>query len=420
MNADLLLTGISQLATPRGRGARRGAEMRSLAVVEDAVLAIAGGKVLWAGRRDEWKGSAMATVDIGGRAVLPGLVDPHTHAVWAGNRLDDFDARTSGRSYEEILRAGGGIRSTVRSTAAASEDELIRLALPRVERLLHSGATTVEIKSGYGFAPEAELRSLEAIAAMRDLTPASLVATLLIHVPPEKPEERAHYLDEVCSVLIPIVAARKLASAVDVFVERETWSADEAKAMLACARAHGLRGKLHTEQFQRVGGLEMGVEMEVLSVDHLEVCTSDQFAALGRSQTIATILPGVSLHLGIATAKGRELIDAGAAVAVGTDLNPGSSPLYSMAEAMALAVRMNGLTAAEAVVAGTANAAAALGLDDSGRLEADASADFIVLEGSDWRELVYTLGANPVREVWARGKRVSFTDADRCRERESV
>jgi len=203
------------------------------------------------------------------------------------------------------------------------------------------------------------------------------------------------------------VARRGLAETVDVFVEREAWRVDEAELMLASAKRHGLGIKLHTDQFHSVGGVELGVRLGALSVDHLEAAGDEEIAQLGTGATLATVLPGVSLHLGIPAAPGRRLIDGGAAVAVGTDLNPGSSPLYSMAAALGLAVRMNGLTAQEALVAGTVNAACALGRKDGGRLEAGCAAEFLVLESSDWRDLVYTMGANPVREVWIGGRRVA-------------
>jgi imidazolonepropionase len=248
---------------------------------------------------------------------------------------------------------------------------------------------------------------LEAIAELRRTTRARILPTLLIHIPPEDPSGRSAYVDAVCRQLIPEVARRELAVAVDVFVEQEAWHASEAETMLRCALQHGLAIKLHTEQFQRVGGLELGVNLRALSVDHLEACAASQLALLASSQTIATILPGVSLHLGIAAAPGRQLIDAGAAVAVGTDLNPGSSPLFSAATALALSVRLNGLTAPEALIAGTVNAACALGLTDTGRLEPGMRADLLVLEDRDWRELVYALGANPVRQVWVAGQQVS-------------
>jgi imidazolonepropionase len=403
MKADLLVTGISQLATPLGAGPKHGAAMSSVSIIDNAAIAIADGRFVWVGSRADWSGGATKTLNAGGCAVVPGLVDPHTHAVWAGNRLADFDARTSGRTYEETLAAGGGIRSTIRATAAASLEELVELARPRIAALVASGATVIEVKSGYGFSVEAELKMLEAIAALAKATRARIVPTLLIHIPPTNAGERISYVDEVVDDLIPEAARRGLAAAVDVFVEREAFSADEAERMLMCAQDHCLGIKLHAEQFHSVGGIELALRMRVLSVDHLEACTPGQFSSFAGAKTMAMILPGVSLHLGLPAAPGRALIDAGAAVAVGTDLNPGSSPLFSTAAALALSVRLNGLTAREALVAGTVNAACALGLSDAGRIEVGARADFLVLEERDWRSLVYTLGANAVRETWIAG-----------------
>jgi len=403
MKADLLVTGISQLATPLGEGPKHGAAMSELLVVEHAAFAIADGRFVWVGRAADWSGEAARALDVGGRAVVPGLVDPHTHAVWAGDRLADFDARTSGRSYEEILAAGGGIRSTIRATAAGSLDELVALARPRIAALVSSGATTIEVKSGYGFSVAAELRMLEAIDALAKAGRARLVPTLLIHIPPADARERDGYLAGVIEELIPETARRGLAAAVDVFVEREAFSVEEARTILECAREHRLGIKIHAEQFHSIGALELALRMGALSVDHLEACTAKQFAAFAGAKTIATVLPGVSLHLGLPAAPGRALIDAGAALAVGTDLNPGSSPLFSTSAALALAVRLNGLKAREALVAGTMNAACSLGLLDAGRIEAGLPADFLVLEDRDWRSLVYTLGANAVRETWIGG-----------------
>jgi imidazolonepropionase len=407
MRTELLVTGISQLATAEGAGTKHGRAMQAVRVVERAAIAVSAGRIVWAGRAEDWAGEAAETVDVGGRAVLPGLVDPHTHAVWAGDRLGDFEARAAGKTYEEILVAGGGIRSTVRATAAAFLEQLVTLAEPRIAALMQSGATTIEVKSGYGLVPEAELRMLEAIAAIARKSQARIVATLLIHLPPEVESQRAGYVAQVCEELIPEAARRGLASAVDVFVEREAWSVAEAALMFASAQRNGLKIKLHSDQFHSIGGVELGVRLGALSVDHLEAAGDAAIRCIAESETVATLLPGVSLHLGIPAAAGRRLIDAGAAVAIGTDLNPGSSPLYSSALALALAVRMNGLTPQEALVAGTANAAAALGLDRVGRLEVGCVADFLVLEGADWRDLIYTMGANPVREVWVGGSKVS-------------
>ncbi|HLJ77918.1 MAG TPA: imidazolonepropionase [Acidobacteriaceae bacterium] len=381
--------------------------MRSLLGLEHVAMAISSGNIQWIGPQHEWSGQAANSVDVGQRAVVPGLVDPHTHAVWAGDRLTDFEARISGWSYESILAAGGGIWSTIRATAAESEQRLVNLAAPRIQSLLRSGATVIEVKSGYGFTPEAELAMLRAIRALAAITPAAIIPTLLIHVPPRESADRSAYVDEVCAHLLPCVAAERLARAVDVFVEKEAWSPAEAERIFAAAREQGLAIKLHTEQFHRIGGLELGLRLDALSVDHLEACSPEQIGSMRSSPTIATILPGVSLHLGLPPAPGRALIDAGAAVAVGTDLNPGSSPLFSTAAALALAVRLNGLTAQEALTAGTINAACALGLQDRGRLEPGCPADFLVLHSSDWRDLVYILGANPVREVWIAGERIA-------------
>jgi imidazolonepropionase len=407
MNADLLVRGISQLVTPEGPGPKRGPEMRRLKVVERAAMGVVDGKIAWTGPEADWTGRASATVDVEHCAVVPGLVDPHTHAVWAGDRLADFDARISGLPYERILASGGGIWSTIRATAAASSDELIALAQPRLGVLSDSGATVIEVKSGYGFSSDAEMRMLEVIRTLSDTTRARIVPTLLIHVPPKESSKRADYVSDVCLTLIPEVARRRLARAVDVFVEKEAWSVAEAERIFASAQQHSLAIKLHTEQFNRVGGLELGLRMGALSVDHLEACSPEQVAMMSDSKTIATILPGVTLHLGLPAAPGRALIDAGVAVAVGTDLNPGSSPVFSASMALALSIRLNGLTAQEALVAGTVNAACALGLSDAGRIEPGLPADFLVLHGSDWRELVYTLGTNPVREVWISGARVA-------------
>jgi imidazolonepropionase len=406
LQADLLVTDISQLVTATGVGPKHGYEMRELLVIDNAALAVTGGRIVWLGKSVDWFGQAASTISARNCAVVPALVDPHTHAVWAGDRLADFEARASGKSYEDILRAGGGIRSSIRATAAASQEELVRLALPRIESLLSSGAASIEVKSGYGFEPAAEIKMLEAIRALREYTSVRIFATLLIHIPPTNPAERADYIASVCNDLIPKVALEKLATAVDVFVEQEAWHTAEAATILRSAKAHGLGIKLHSEQFQRIGGLELAVGMSALSVDHLEACVPEQFSFFRSSNTIATILPGVSLHLGIPVAPGRSLIDAGGAVAVGTDLNPGSSPLFSSAAALGLAVRLNGLTLAEALTAGTVNAAAAVGLSDTGRLEPGLFADFLVLHEPDWRSLVYTLGANPVREVWVAGELV--------------
>ena len=408
MRADLLITDINELATPTGTGACRGHAMDAVEVIEDAAMAITGDRIVWVGERGDWSGTADQEIEANGNAIIPALVDPHTHAVWGGDRLEDFEARSRGASYEEILARGGGIRSTVAATDASEEDWLAALAEERLDLLISSGAATIEIKSGYGYSHEGEIKSLEAIRIIGEQSPATILATLLIHVPPLDESERASYVDMVIREMIPEVARRKLASAVDVFIEKEAFRIDEARQIFTAARDAGLRVKAHVDQFHAIGGVELAVEFNALSADHLEVSGAAQIAALAASDTVAVLLPGVSLHLGITGAPGRALIDAGAAVAVGTDLNPGSSPLFSTQLAMALAVRINRLSVCEALTASTANAAAALGLRDTGRLRPGQRADFIITDYPDWRDIVYTLGGTPVDRIFIGGKELTF------------
>ncbi|WP_295818383.1 imidazolonepropionase [uncultured Deinococcus sp.] len=394
---ETLFTNISQLVTP-APGVQRGAAMRDLTVIPDAAMLVSGGVIRWVGPRTEAPGTAQEH-DLEGVAVVPGLTDPHTHAVWAGDRLADFEARVQGVPYEEILARGGGIRSSTRATGAASVDELVALARPRLRALRDSGATTIEVKSGYGMDFATEWQMLKAIRTLQ--AEFQLVPTLLMHVPPT--EGRAEYVQAVCHDLIPGVAREHLAATVDVFTEREAFTVAETRAILLAAKAHGLQTKLHADQFHAIGGTELACELGALSVDHLEASGPAQIAALAASPTVATILPGVTLHLGLPAAPGRALIEAGAAVAVGTDLNPGSSPVFSTQLALALAVRLCRLTPAEAMTASTVNAAAALGLSDRGALAPGQRADFLALHSADWRDLAYTLGANPVRNVFVSG-----------------
>ena len=238
-----------------------------------------------------------------GRAVVPGLVDPHTHAVWAGDRLNDFEARAAGRTYEEILIAGGGIRSTIRATAGSSQEDLVELAIPRINSLIVSGATTIEVKSGYGFTPAAEVAMLEAIESLSKLSPARIVSTLLIHIPPAASADRAAYISQVCEELIPEIAKRKLATAVDIFIEKEAWQIVEAEQIFDRALQYGLSIKMHSDQFHCIGGVELGVRVGALSVDHLEASGPKQIAAIASSSSIATSSGSLSAF-GIPSAPG--------------------------------------------------------------------------------------------------------------------
>ncbi|HEY4100644.1 MAG TPA: imidazolonepropionase [Gemmatimonadales bacterium] len=406
MRADTLVTNIGMLVSPAGTGASRGNAMGLLDVTPDAAIAIADGMIVWAGPRSGWDGDREDEVDALGTAVIPALIDPHTHAIWGGDRLDDFEARASGVGYEEILKRGGGIRSTIEKTNATGDAALADATARRIATLQSSGAATIEVKSGYGFTVAEELRLLEIIATAAAGADATIAATLLIHVPPREERHRADYLRSVVDELIPATAARQLATAVDVFIERESFTVAEAELIFHAARTAGLGVKAHADQFHAIGGVQLAIAHGALSADHLEASGDAEIAALGASATVATILPGVTLHLGLPAAPARRLIEAGAAVAVGSDLNPGSSPLFSTQLAMALAVRLNGLTPAEALTAATANAAAALGRDDRGRLVAGQRGDLLILDSADWRDAVYTLGASPFRSIFIGGTEV--------------
>lgn len=404
MIADRLITNIGALVTAGGVGAVRGRAMQALQITPDAAIAIAGARIVWCGAHRDWSGSATVEQDVHGCAVVPGLIDPHTHLVWGGDRYADFEARASGVSYETILARGGGIRHTVACTRQDDLAALVNAARPRLARLQRSGATTIEIKSGYGLEFATERRQLEAVRALASLTNAQLLPTMLFHLPPRDPVEREGFMRDAIREWIPAIARDGIATAIDVFVERDAFTVAEADALLTAATAAGLSRKLHADQFSAIGGTELAIRHGALSVDHLEASGAAQIQALAASQTVGTILPGVTLHLGLPAAPGRALIDAGAIVAVGTDCNPGSSPLFSMSLAMALAVRLNGLTAAEALTATTANAAAALGLSNVGRIAPGMRADLLLLRAPDWRELPYALGDDVIASVIIAGE----------------
>ncbi len=403
-SVERLFTGIGQLVTPSGPGAKRGAQQSDLQVLHDAALGVEGGRVAWLGPAAEWRGQADDEVDLGGRAVVPGLVDPHTHLVWGGDRYRDLDERLAGVPYERILARGGGIRATVRATNASDQAQLVHAALTRLDDLVASGATTVEVKSGYGASVQGELALLDAIKGVQASAAVTVVPTLLIHLP--DPDERAAHLQAVRERLIPEAAARGLTKRLDVFVERSAFSLEEAEELLRTGRAHGLQLTLHADQFHALGGVDLALRMGARSVDHLEASGVEQVAALADGDTVATLLPGVSLELDLPGAPGRALVDAGVPVAVASDLNPGSSPLFATSLALALSLRVNRLRPAEALVAGTVNAAAALGLDDVGWLGVGARADLLVLPERDWRSLVHGLGGPGPFEVYAAGRRV--------------
>lgn len=392
--ADRVFTGISELFTPDER-------------VADAALVVSDGVVVWVGPRRALPTAYRAgpTEHLGGRGVLPGFVDSHTHLVWAGTRLDDYLRRARGETYEAILEAGGGIHSTVEATRAASEDALFALARARAASLLATGVTSLEVKSGYGLLLDDEMKMLRVIGRLAAAGPQRFSATLLAHVVP-KGWRRDAYVEHFTREIIPTVARERLAEAADVFCDPGGFTLEETRTILEAAAAHGLRLKLHAEQIARTGAARLAAQMRALSADHLECATLEDWRALADAGTVATLLPGASVVLRKPHPNARAMWDAGVKVAVATDHNPGSSPLYSQVLALQLAAALGGLSVEESLIAGTAHAADALARPDLGRLAAGCAADFVVADSERALDVLYRWGMHAVRDVYVGGRRV--------------
>ena len=376
-----------------------------LGIVEDGVLATRDGRILWVGeRRDAPAFEARETIRGEGRWLTPGLIDCHTHLVWAGDRAAEFERRLEGATYEEIAREGGGILSTVRATRAATREELVRAALPRLDALLAEGVTTVEVKSGYGLEPATEYRQLEAARALEAERAVRIEPTFLgAHtLPPEFASDREGYLRLLCEEMIPRVARDRLAAAVDAFCERIAFTPEETRRVFEAARAHGLPVKLHADQLSDTGGAALAAAFRALSADHLEYTNAEGVAAMARAGTVAVLLPGAFYCLREKQLPPVEsLRRAGVPIAVATDCNPGTSPLVSLLLAMNMAATLFRLTVTECLVGVTRNAARALGLaDDRGTLEIGKRADLALWSIERPAELVYMMGARPLAGRW--------------------
>lgn len=368
-----------------------------LGVVEHGAVAAVGGTISYVGP-DADAPDAAAIVDCDGRWITPGLIDCHTHLIHAGNRAKEFEARLNGATYEEIARAGGGILATVTATRAAGEDELVATALPRLDQLMSEGVTTVEIKSGYGLTLHDELKMLRAARHLGDVRTVRVRTTLLAAhaVPPEYRDDADGYVDLVCNAIIP--AARGLADAVDAFCEGIGFTPAQTDRVFAAAVAHGLPVKLHAEQLSNLNGAALAARHGALSADHLEHLDAAGIAAMARSGTVATLLPGAFYF----TREHRlppvqALRDAGVPIAIASDCNPGTSPMASILLTANMAATLFRLTVVECLRGVTVNAARALGLHDRiGSLEPGKAADLAIWDISDPAELVYRIGANPL------------------------
>jgi imidazolonepropionase len=403
----LMLLNIAQLLTLRSAadGPRRATSLSDLGIIQDAAVLCLAGKIVSVGTakdalRDPWlkkNRKKVTEVDCGGRVMLPGFVDSHTHPVFTHPRLVDFEKRISGANYEEIAETGGGIRSSIDGVRKASKLSLTQKLGSVLADMAHHGTTTVEAKSGYGLNLESELKSLEAIRGATREWPGTVVATFLgAHaVPPEYRGRSQQYVDVVCNEMIPAVAKRKLAQFVDVYCDRGAFSAHEATQLFAAAEELGLAVRAHLGQLieTRLSSL---LRYKPASLDHMDHVNDADLAALAASETVATLVPGANYFLGLSRyPNARHLIDSGVAVALATDYNPGSSPTLSMPMAMSLACTQMKMSPAEAIAAATINGAWALRLADrKGSVEAGKDADLALFEVRDYREIPYWFGAN--------------------------
>ena len=403
----LLLFNIGQLLTLRSAatGPRRGAALSDLDIIPDGAVLCLGGKIVSVGRskdalRDPWlkkNRKRVVEVDCRGRVVLPGFVDSHTHPVFTHPRLIDFEKRIAGARYEEIAEAGGGIRASLEGVRKATKNTLADQVLATLGDMAKHGTTTVEAKSGYGLNFESELKSLEVIRSAARRWPGTVVPTFLgAHaVPPEFRGRAREYVEMVCREMMPAVAKQKLAVFADVFCDRGAFNADEAQQIFHAARQNRLALRAHVGQLSETR-LEPFLRFEPASLDHMDYVNDADLPALAQSNTIATFVPGANYFLGLSRyPSARKFIEAGVAVAVATDYNPGSSPTLSMPMVMSLASTHMKMTPAEAIAAATINGAWALRLADrKGTIEAGKDADLAVFDVKDYREIPYWFGAN--------------------------
>ena len=412
LDADLLVRGASEVVTCGGPAPRGGAAQADCGAIPDGAVAARDGRIVFAGPASGLERAVRLlpgaeVVDARGGCVLPGLVDAHTHLPFAGWREADFERRLAGVAYADIARSGGGIITTVRATRAASRDELAELMRGRLERMLLHGTTTAEAKSGYGLTFEDEMKQLEAIASASG-GPVELVPTLLgAHVlPPEHRESRGEYVGLVAERMVPEAARRGLAEFCDVFVEEGAFTADEARVILRAAEKAGMGRRLHAEQFSSCGGALLAAEVGAASADHLEHVDAQAAARMAAAGVVAILLPGASLFAGRGkAASARVLREAGTAVAVASDFNPGTCPCESVAAMIPLACLLCGLAPDEAIVAVTINAAASLRRAGRiGSLEPGKQADMAVFDVPDRRHLAYRFGTNHCAHVIKSGK----------------
>ncbi len=410
--STLLIRNARQLLTLRGPAApRRGTALRDLGIIPNGAVLIRDGVIAAVGTTRRVENLADAkhahAIDATGRVVGPGFVDSHTHLVCGPPRLADYEMRLAGAGYEEIAAAGGGILLTMRAVREMPVRKLAQQARRTIAEFARHGVTTIEAKSGYGLDEAAEIKTLRTVRQL-DGRPLSLVATYLgVHVvPPEWKGRADEYIAWVTSHMLPELQRHNLAAFADVYCDRGAFTLAQARAYLTAAGEYGYGLKIHAEQFTRTGAARLAVELGATSADHLDQIDEGDIRALAASYTIATLLPGAVMHLGLCRyAPARPLIDAGAAVALATDFNPGTSPTCSMPVILSLACAQMRMTPAEAIAAATINGAFAAGrAGRCGSIETGKDADFVIFDVPDYREIPYHFGVNPVATTIRRGK----------------
>jgi imidazolonepropionase len=421
-HSDLIIHNAGQLVTCASGGKpKRGDAMRDVGIIESGAVAVVEGKFAAVGPSvdimHEW--TADETIDAEGRVVSPGFVDPHTHIVYAGDRLNEFDLKIKGADYLEILASGGGILSTVRHTREASVEALVEQSIFRLNKMLKCGTTTVEIKTGYGLDLETELKMLAVIETLDRTHVIDIVPTFLgAHtVPPEFRDNAVGYVDLICNEMLPLAckwyeqshfASKGTPFFADVFTETNAFDLEQSTRILQTAKSLGFGIKAHVDQFTNLGGSQLGVELNAASIDHLDAIADDEIAQLAASDTIGVVIPTENFNAGKTQfAPARKLIDAGCAVALSTDYNPGSAPCPSMPMAMAIACRYQKLLPSEAMHAATINAAYAIGLGEThGSIEIDKQADLSIFDCQDYRQIAYEFGGNLTTKVIKSGRTI--------------
>lgn len=382
-------------------------------IIRDGTIAVDSGQILAVGSTEDLAGQFESnnTISAAGRLLTPGFVDSHTHLVFAGDRSEEFALRTAGASYEEIAARGGGIRSTVRATRKATEDELFDSAATRARRMLALGTTTIEIKSGYGLDLETELRSLRVIERLRQELPMRVVATFMgaHEFPDEYRDDRDGYVDLVCDTMIPAVVEQKIAQFCDVFCEENVFTPEQTERVLEAGKAAGLLPKVHADELAASGGSGVAAKVGAVSADHLMKIQSDDITAMASAGVVPTLLPGTTFYLGKPQyAPARKLLDAGLPVAIATDRNPGSCTIESMLFIVGLSCLQMKMSPLESFQAATQNAARALRLEDTcGQLSPGYSADFVLWDCPSLGRLIYEFENQTARQTFFRGTPVS-------------